>query len=105
MNFRIQPGGSAKTATDVAVPWSSAIVSAPPARMYTPCDKCSSTDADVYMVHDDLWASSGLSGWVCFRCFEKAIGRRLVATDFKSLPGNTDLVYHGPELRDRLGLS
>ncbi|NNH73853.1 hypothetical protein HLB23_29040 [Nocardia uniformis] len=69
------------------------------------CDECSSPDADLYVVHDELWASSGLDGWVCFRCLEKAIGRRLVPSDFKSLPGNTDVVHHGPELRERLGLS
>jgi hypothetical protein len=69
------------------------------------CHQCESPDADLYMVHDEVWASSGLDGWVCFRCLEGAIGRRLVPTDFKpDLPANTDDTYHGPELRERIGL-
>lgn len=70
------------------------------------CDKCRSPDADLYMVHDELWRSSGMDGWVCFRCFEKAIGRLLVPSDFKpNLPGNTDQTYHCQELRERIGLT
>jgi hypothetical protein len=41
------------------------------------CDRCKSPDAAVYMVNDELWASSGLDGWACYRCLEEAIGRRL----------------------------
>lgn len=56
-------------------------------------------------MHDELWESSGLDGWTCFRCLEGAIGRRLVPADFKpDLPANTDDTYHGSELRERLGL-
>jgi len=68
------------------------------------CDQCRSPDADLYMVHDELWESSGLEGRVCFRCLEKAIGRALVPSDFKALPANTDETHHGPELRQRIGL-
>lgn len=61
--------------------------------------------ARIYMVNDELWESSGLDGWPCWRCFEDAIGRRLVPTDFKSeLPGNSDEANHEPELRTRMGL-
>ncbi|MCV7100905.1 MULTISPECIES: hypothetical protein [Mycobacterium] len=62
--------------------------------------------ADLYMVTDELWASSGLDGWVCFRCLEAAIGRRLVAADFKGdCPANTDTTQHCRELRQRMGLA
>ncbi|MFF0532932.1 hypothetical protein ACFYT3_31750 [Nocardia amikacinitolerans] len=69
------------------------------------CDECRSPDSDLYMVHDELWESSGLDGRVCFRCLEKAIGRRLVPSDFKAVPANTDETHHGPELRQRIGLA
>lgn len=70
------------------------------------CQECRSPDSDLFMVHDELWASSGLDGWVCFRCFEKAIGRRLMPSDFKpDLPANTDQTRHGLELRQRIGLT
>lgn len=59
--------------------------------------------ARVYMVNDELWATSGLDGWPCFHCFEKAIGRRLVPADFKpGVPCNIEQVH--PELRARMGL-
>jgi hypothetical protein len=55
------------------------------------------------MVTDDLWASSGLESYECFRCLEEAIGRQLVPVDFKrGLPAN-DGHHHGPELRRRIG--
>lgn len=67
------------------------------------CSRCRSADNDLYMVTDELWRSSGLDGRVCFRCFEKAIGRPLTSEDFKQgLPAN-DGNYHGPELRARMG--
>jgi len=70
------------------------------------CDRCKSPDAAVYMVNDELWASSGLDGWACFRCLEEAIGRRLVPADFKpGLPCNSDEANHGPELCARIGLT
>jgi hypothetical protein len=34
----------------------------------------SQPDNDLYMVADDLSASSSLTGWECFRCLGKAIG-------------------------------
>lgn len=67
------------------------------------CPRCGSPDNDLYMVTDNLWASSGLKSHECFRCLEKAIGRRLVPFDFKrGLPAN-DGHHHGPELRQRIG--
>lgn len=62
--------------------------------------------ARVYMVTDELWESSGLKGWPCWRCFEKAIGRRLVPTDFQpGIPCNSEEGNHEPELRARMGLT
>jgi hypothetical protein len=78
---------------------------------YTPqdrrCPRCKrGAVAGVYMVTDELWASSGLDGWPCFWCLEEAIGRRLVPADFQpGLPCNSDLAPHGRELRDRMGLT
>jgi len=71
------------------------------------CSRCKSPDNDLYMVTDEIWASSGfgsgIDGRVCFRCLEKAIGRLLVPSDFKpGLPAN-DGHHHGPELRQRMG--
>ncbi|MFJ2667708.1 hypothetical protein ACIO14_25530 [Nocardia fluminea] len=76
-----------------------------PYEMDLRCAECRSPDSDLYMVHDEVWASSGLDGRVCFRCLEKAIGRLLVPSDFKALPANTDETRHGPELRQRIGLA
>jgi hypothetical protein len=71
------------------------------------CPRCKrGAVAGVYMVTDELWASSGLDGWPCFWCLEEAIGRRLVPADFQpGLPCNSDLAPHGPALRDRMGLT
>jgi hypothetical protein len=69
------------------------------------CAQCRSVDNDLYMVTTDVWESSGLNGWSCFRCLEKAIGRRLKPADFKTgLPANTVMRYHHPDLRARMGL-
>ncbi|ORB75839.1 hypothetical protein [Mycobacterium scrofulaceum] len=62
--------------------------------------------ARVYMVTDEVWESSGLSGWPCWRCLEDAIERRLVPEDFKpGLPCNSEQGNHEPELRARIGLA
>ena len=67
------------------------------------CPRCGSPDNDMYMVTDELWESSGLGSFECFRCLEEAIGRQLVPFDFKrGLPAN-DGYHHGPELRQRIG--
>jgi hypothetical protein len=70
------------------------------------CHRCKSPAvASVYMVTDEVWASSGLDGWACLCCLEDAIGRRLVPADFiPRLPCNSELAPHGPELRARMGL-
>lgn len=52
------------------------------------CHRCKHPDNRIYMVTDELWESSGLDGWVCFRCVEEAIGRRLEPADFQPLPCN-----------------
>jgi len=61
--------------------------------------------AKIYMVTDELWESSGLEGAPCWRCFEDAIGRRLVPADFQLLPCNSELADHELELRTRIGLT
>jgi hypothetical protein len=70
------------------------------------CDRCKRPEkAAVYMVNNELWASSGLDGWACFRCLEEVIGRRLVPADFKpGVPCNSDEAKHGTELGERMGL-
>jgi hypothetical protein len=67
------------------------------------CPRCGSPDNDSYMVTDDLWASSGLESYECFRCLEEAIGRQLVPVDFKRGLSANDGHHHGPELRQRIG--
>ena len=68
------------------------------------CPGCGSPDNNLYMVSNDVWASSKLDGMQCFRCLEKAIGRRLTPEDFSAaIPANTSETFHGPELRERIG--
>ena len=67
------------------------------------CPRCGNPDNAIYMVTDELWASSGLESIECFRCLEEVIGRQLVPFDFKrGVPAN-DGYHHGPELRQRIG--
>jgi hypothetical protein len=64
---------------------------------YAPCADCGvdtvRRDPDYYMVHDDLWRSAwpksrgarygrNCEGFLCMRCLELRLGRRLVAADF-----------------------
>jgi len=40
---------------------------------------------EVYTLHDDVWAATGLPGWggcLCVECAEKRLGRHLVPPDF-----------------------
>jgi hypothetical protein len=67
------------------------------------CPRCGNPDNDPYMVTDELWASSGLESYECFRCLENAIGRQLVPVDFKRGSPANDGHHHGPELRRRIG--
>ncbi|GAB09137.1 hypothetical protein GOARA_029_00010 [Gordonia araii NBRC 100433] len=69
------------------------------------CQKCKGR-SDLYMLEDEVWEATGLDGWVCFRCVEAALGRRLTPADFKGegIPANTDQTTHEPELRERIGL-
>jgi hypothetical protein len=51
--------------------------------------------ADYYMVHDDVWAESGLGkddGMLCRRCLAQRLGRRLTPDDFTDAVVN---VLHG----------
>lgn len=47
------------------------------------CPTCGSRWGVTFMAHDDLWKKSGLTGWPCIPCFEKAIQRRLTIQDLK----------------------
>lgn len=71
------------------------------------CQACLSPQIScLFMVTDAVWEQAGLDGWVCFRCVEASLGRKLRPEDFKpGLPANTDETYHEPELRQRLGLA
>ena len=53
---------------------------------YMGCPNCKSPLSPVFMVHDKLWQESGMEGWPCLLCFEKAIGRRLTLQDLKPAP-------------------
>jgi hypothetical protein len=67
------------------------------------CELCRSPDSDVYMVTDDLWASSGLTGRECLRCLQTAIGRELVSTDYQpGHPDNYGDCHNNPELQSEL---
>jgi hypothetical protein len=47
---------------------------------------------EYYVVHDKLWARAGMKkGFLCVRCLEKRIGRRLRPKDF------TDVSINDPE--------
>jgi hypothetical protein len=78
-----------------------------------PCHDCGDLDRtgegphEWYMIHDDLWAESGLGpddGHLCVGCLEKRLGRQLTPADFKDVP-----LSHPPfgnltaRLLDRLG--
>jgi hypothetical protein len=53
---------------------------------YMGCPNCKSPLSPVFMVHDKLWKESGMEGWPCILCFERAIGRRLRMEDLKPAP-------------------
>ncbi|MGV9823398.1 hypothetical protein [Nocardia xishanensis] len=68
------------------------------------CENCRG-HSDLFMLTKEVWESAGLEGWVCFRCIEAALGRRLTPADFEpGIPANDDTCLHEPELRERLGL-
>lgn len=50
------------------------------------CPNCKSHFNPVFMVHDDLWELSKLTGYACILCFERAIGRRIEIQDLKPRP-------------------
>ncbi|WP_445167025.1 hypothetical protein ACTXG7_24880 [Mycolicibacterium sp. Dal123E01] len=52
------------------------------------CPRCKHPDNRIYMVTDELWASSGFERQECYRCLEEVIGRQLQPADFKPLPCN-----------------
>ena len=50
------------------------------------CPGCGSRWCPTFMVHDEIWEQSGLTGWPCILCFELAIGRRIKIEDLKTTP-------------------
>jgi hypothetical protein len=57
----------------------------------TPCPDCGVIRHEVFMLHDDVWASTGLAhdaGWFCLRCVEKRLGRPVVDADLCDVPAN-----------------
>jgi hypothetical protein len=79
-------------------------------RFALPCADCrADTWDEYYMVHNEVWAESGmtpLGGKLCIGCMETRLGRQLAAADFTPVPLN-DLFSAGfhlrsPRLIDRL---
>lgn len=61
---------------------------------------------EYYMVEDDVWAQTGLSGsdgMLCIACLENSIGRTLNAYDFPDLPVNTSIHFpKSPRILSRI---
>ncbi len=60
-----------------------------------------------FMVHDSIWAETGLrsnGGCLCVGCLETRIGRQLRPDDFPSLPVNRPDEITSDRLLGRLGL-
>lgn len=50
------------------------------------CNDCQKETDDSYMIHNELWASLGLThGIMCVLCLEKRLGRQLTASDFSNV--------------------
>lgn len=61
---------------------------------YFECPCCGDANLGIWMVHDDLWKSTGLKhddGLWCRSCFEKLIGRALTVEDLTEAPCNDEL--------------
>ena len=70
----------------------------------TASDFCTPGTNGVYIVYDDVWEASGLGpldGYLCVRCLEKRIGRRLCNEDFTDADINIDEGYDSPDLAER----
>jgi len=65
------------------------------------CPGCGSRWVRTFMVHDELWQESKLTGCPCILCFEKAIGRRLYIEDLKKSPLCNHMLELGWFLGDR----
>lgn len=67
------------------------------------CAKCG-REAEGFMLTDEAWQETKMYGWVCWRCVEETLGRRLTPADFQTdLPINDSSVRnHEPELRERI---
>lgn len=65
------------------------------------CPNCKTNLYPVFVVHDDLWFASGMEGWPCILCFEKAIGRKLKLEDLQKTPLCNQMIPCGWFLSDR----
>lgn len=66
------------------------------------CKKNTNEMHEYYMVHDDVWAKSGMEkrgGMLCVGCLEQRLGRTLTKKDFTKYPVNT--WYASDRLRNR----
>lgn len=52
------------------------------------CQVCEKTPHKIYMVKDDLWEQSELDGFICHKCFESRLGRKLTIDDLLDVPVN-----------------
>jgi hypothetical protein len=55
------------------------------------CPDCGELHHQVFMVHDAVWASTGLTddaGWFCLPCFERRLGRSVEEGDLCDVPAN-----------------
>ncbi|MFA6234975.1 MAG: hypothetical protein WC824_12455 [Bacteroidota bacterium] len=51
------------------------------------CPDCGQSFPNPFMVQDSLWEEYGIGkGVLCFQCFEKRLGRKLVPSDLKPCP-------------------
>ena len=64
-------------------------------RAYTTCPRCGEANPVVFVVHDHVWESAGLSlepqhrggpGYWCLTCFERRLGREITPADLKTGP-------------------
>jgi hypothetical protein len=55
------------------------------------CRDCSTSDFEMYMVKDEVWAAAGMKtrvGILCLKCLSKRLGRKLTLDDFTDFAVN-----------------
>lgn len=57
---------------------------------------------EYYMIRDELWMAAGMrDGFLCIRCLENRLGRRLTPEDFTKVPINGASPWDTPRLKAR----